>query len=133
MPGTGGAPAIVLKGSKGATESQDNGLALETELRHDVHALEKLLQKCHASKGSLAEHTEEVETAYAKIKGYSLADARPGAQYVSGVPFWDSQERRPTTHTSPSTPPVTRPRRTQLVAATKAVLADAKKAYGTLA
>lgn len=76
----GSAPAIVMKGNAGAAE-HDGGLALAGPIRADVHALEKLLAK--ATGDAKEKLTEQVTELYLKVKGYSLADARPGAQCVA--------------------------------------------------
>jgi hypothetical protein len=94
-------PAIVIKGSAGAAE-HDAGLSHEGELRAHVHALEKLLPK---AKGDKEKHTEQVKELYLKIKAYSLADARPGAQCVGAPPATLPARmfRRP--HLFPAHPP----------------------------
>ena len=128
MPNAGGAaPSIVLKGGASG-EHGDAGLAQEAELRLQVHHLQTMLPKCAgAGKG---EHEAAATESYKKIKGYSLANAHPGAQCV------DSAKAR--TRTSLASSPAhfrclpTLPHRTQLVAAAKAVLAEAKKIYATL-
>ena len=133
----GSAPAIVMKGNAGAAE-HDGGLANSGALRADVHALEKLLAK--ATGDAKEKLTEQVTELYLKVKGYSLADARPGAQCVARRPRPTRAPRCSpcalsllTEHAPPrARHPLLRPARTQLVAETKAVLAEAKKAFPAL-